>query len=246
MRTMPTLRLLCAGAAQGLVKALQERVRVASGAELQGRFGAVGAMKELLLAGEACDVFVTTSSMVGALMAEGRLQAGTAATLGSVRTGIAVRTADARPDVSTPAALRAALLAADTIHFPDAVRSTAGIHFAKVMRELGVFDQLEPRLRTYPNGATAMRELAASREACVIGCTQVTEINYTEGVVLVGALPDRFELATVYGAAIVGDATQPGLARDFIALLTGPESLLLRRASGFEGMAIKPGDTLEF
>lgn len=231
---MATVRLLCAGAAQGLVKALQERFLAATGADVQARFGAVGAMKELLLAGEACDVFVTTGTMLRALVAEGRLQAGSEAALGGVRTGIAVRSADARPDVSTPAALRAALVAAETIHFPDPVRSTAGIHFAKVMRELGVFEQLEPRFRTTPNGATAMRELAAAGASRAIGCTQVTEIRYTEGVTLVGALPDPFELATVYATAIAADATQPALAGDFVALLTGPESLVLRRAGGFD------------
>jgi hypothetical protein len=58
-----------------------------------------------------------------------------------------------------------------------------------------------PRCRTFPNGATAMRELAAAGTPRSIGCTQVTEIRYTEGVDLVGALPPPFELATVYTAA---------------------------------------------
>ena len=35
----------------------------------------------------------------------------------------------------------------------------AGIHFVGVMRALGVHDALQPRFRTAPNGATAMREL---------------------------------------------------------------------------------------
>jgi len=54
------LQLLCAGAAQGLVKALQVRWRDAGGGEIGGRFGAVGALKEALLAGEACDVMIVT------------------------------------------------------------------------------------------------------------------------------------------------------------------------------------------
>ena len=40
-------------------------------------------------------------------------------------------------------------------------RATAGIHFAKVMKELGVWHEVADRLKPAPNGATAMRALAA-------------------------------------------------------------------------------------
>jgi molybdate transport system substrate-binding protein len=229
-----TLHLLCAGAAQGLVKALQGGFEATTGARVQGRFGAVGAMKEALEAGEPCDVMVVTQNMVAALVADGKLRAGSEIELGRVRTGIAVRTADVAPRVDSEEALRAALLAVDRIYFPDAERSTAGIHFAGVMRRLGAYDELRPRFATYPNGATAMRELAASTAASPLGCTQVTEINYTAGVRLVGVLPLQFELATVYAAAIGTRAAQPELARQFIEQFGGAASLDLRRAGGFE------------
>ena len=229
-----TLELLCAGATQGLVKALQERFLADTHAAIKARFGAVGAIRELLLAGEPCDVMVATDAMIESLVAEGRLQAATCRPLGRVRTGLAVRSGEPLPDVSTPEALKASLLAADAIYFPDAVRSTAGIHFANVMRELGIYDELQPRFRNFPNGATSMHELAAKNAPRLIGCTQVTEINYTRGIDLVGALPDRFELATVYTAATSTHATEPELAARFIELLAGPGSLALRQAGGFE------------
>jgi molybdate transport system substrate-binding protein len=231
---MTTLHLLCAGAAQGLVKSLQARLLAEAGATVAGRFGAVGAMKEALLAGESCDVLVSTDQMIGELITEGRLRADSRAPLGRVRTGIAVRRGERHPDVATPEALKGALLAADAIYFPDALRSTAGIHFAGVMRELGIFDRLEPRFRTYPNGATAMRELAASSAPRLIGCTQVTEIKYTEGVELVAPLPARFELATTYTAAMSASAADPSMAERFIAMLTGPTTQALRATGGFE------------
>ena len=46
-----TLNFLSGGAAQGLVQALQPAFEAEHGLRLQGRFGAVGAMKEALLAG---------------------------------------------------------------------------------------------------------------------------------------------------------------------------------------------------
>ncbi len=233
-RPTPTLSLLCAGAAQGLVTALQAQWLADTGRAIGGRFGAVGAMQEGLLAGEPCDVFVSTDKMIGELIAAGRLRSGSQAPLGRVYTGIAVRAGMPHPEVQSEAGLQAALRAADAIYFPDAQRSTAGIHFAGVLRAMGLFDLLEPRFRTYPNGATAMREMAASTLPNPIGCTQVTEILYTRGVELMAKLPARHALATTYTAAVSATAADPALAVRFIALLAGAPTLALRQQAGFE------------
>jgi molybdate transport system substrate-binding protein len=235
---MPSeLRLLCAGAVQGLVKALQQEFADRTGAAVVGRFGAVGALKEALLAGEPCDLMIVTDSLIGLLAGDGLLIEDSRTPIGRVRTGIAVRAGEAPPDVSDAAALKSVLLSSRGIYFPDAERSTAGIHFAGVLRQLGILQSLEPRFRTFPNGATAMRELAESNGPDLIGCTQVTEINYTPGVTLVGPLPSEFELATVYSAAVARDALEPELARLFIESLAGQGSARLRRDGGFEPLS---------
>jgi molybdate transport system substrate-binding protein len=232
--TRPVVNFLCAGASQGLLRAIEPAFCAETGAELRGRFGAVGVIKEALLSGEPCDLLVLTEAMIDALVAEGRVSAEGRAPLGRVRTGVAVKRGHALPDVGTPDALRAALLAADAVYFPDPVRATAGVHFARVMQSLGVADTLQPRLRPFPNGATAMRELGASTALRPIGCTQVTEILYTPEVELVAVLPREFELATVYTAAIATGAAEPALARRLLGRLTGADTRSLRAAGGFE------------
>ncbi len=228
------MNILCAGAAQGLVKALQGVFLELTGAKVEGRFGAVGAMKEALLAGEPCDVMIVTAAMVAQLQDERRLIADSEASIGRVRTGIAVRAGDPVPDIATPEALRQSLLAAKAIYVPDTQRSTAGIHFASVLATLGIAGQVGGRLKTFPNGATAMRELAAEKRRGAIGCTQITEIKYTPGIALAGPLPQAFELATVYTAAVSATAREPALAQRFVALLAGPTSRGLRAQGGFE------------
>jgi len=54
-----------------------------------------------------------------------------------------------------------------------------------------------------------------------LGCTQVTEINYTDGVEVISILPKRFELHTLYSAAVSSRGHQPTLAMDFIQFLCG-------------------------
>ncbi len=228
------LNLLCAGAVQGLVKAQQAEFEARSGATIVARFGAVGGQKDALLSGAPCDLVVVTAAMVDALIASGHLVGTTRADIGRVKTGVAVRAGNAAPAVDTPEALAAALIAADEIYFPDPERATAGIHFAGVMRDLGVLEALRPRFRTFASGAISMREMAASRAARPIGCTQVTEILYTGGVSLAGLLPLRFELATTYTAAVASRATLPGPAQTLLDLLTADSSRALREAGGFE------------
>ena len=234
MTTPIELNVLCAGACQGLVKALQTDFTKATGAIVTSRFGAVGAMKEALLSGTPCDLMIVTDAMITTLAEAGELSAPTRRALGRVKTGIAVRAGEGRPDISGADALRAALLLSDGIYFPDPERATAGIHFAGVMKTLGIHDAVASRFRTFPNGATAMAELARSELPRLIGCTQVTEINYTEGVTLAGALPDAFELSTVYTAAVSAKAVSGELASRFIEMLAGEKYAALRASGGFE------------
>lgn len=228
------LQLLCAGAARGLVKAMEATLVAETGVGVRGSFGAVGAMKERLLAGEPCDVIVLTEALIDELAASGQVLHGSVAPLGRVGTGVAVRAGEPLPDIGDGAALARALRAATGILFPDPARATAGIHFADVLKRLGVYAEVEARLSTFPNGATAMRELAQATRPGLIGCTQITEIRYTPGVTLAGPLPAGYALQTVYSVAVCAKAAQPAIAALFVELLAGPASLGLREAGGFE------------
>ena len=231
---MSSLHILSGGAAQGPVQQLRGNFYNETGRAIEGSFGAVGAMRDKLLAGEPCDVLILTQALIEELTVAGRVQPGSARALGVVRTGVAVKTGEPQPKVDTPDALKAALLAAQGIYFPDPVRATAGIHFMDVLKRLGIAQQVAGALRPHPNGATAMKEMAAASEPGLIGCTQVTEILYTPGVQLIALLPKEFELATVYTAAVASKAEQPQAGRLLIDMLSAAEAAPLRRAGGFD------------
>lgn len=230
---MTSLSILSGGAAQGLVKSLAETFKARTGLEIEGEFGAVGAMADKLRAGRATDIIILTEALVGTLAKEQLAVPSSIKNVGVVETALAVR-AD-NPKVSAPdqAALREALLAADAIYVPDIKASTAGIHVAKVLARLGIAAEVESRLKIYPNGATAMRHLAESPAARPIGCTQSTEIISTSGVTLSGALPPGCELATMYTAAITVSASRPRDAQILIDLLTAADHRPLRGRAGF-------------
>jgi molybdate transport system substrate-binding protein len=146
---------------------------------------------------------------------------------------VAVKHGTPHPQVETAEQLKAAMLAATGIYFPDPQLATAGIHFMKVLNGLGIAETVAPKLRPFPNGNTAMNAMAACDDPQVIGCTQVTEILITAGVDLVGNLPLEFELATMYTAGIRSTSSCKSEAQAMIDLLTSPAHAELRAKGGF-------------
>jgi molybdate transport system substrate-binding protein len=215
------------------VNALAPRFEADAGSVIRGEFGAVGAMAAKLRSGTPADLLILTSELISTLIREGHAASGSSADIGVVQTAVAIRDGSPQLAVGDAAELRTALLASDAIYVPDPQQATAGIHFAKVLRSLGIRDETAPRLRVFPNGATAMRELASSRSERPIGCTQATEILSTPGVVLIGPLPEGCALATTYTAAVAANAACPNEARRFLQLLTGEATRDIRRAVGF-------------
>ncbi len=229
-----SLALLAAGASKGIVLTLQSSFTAQTGIEIDGIFNAVGAIRDLFITGAPCDVLISTAAQIEALTAQGLLQPGSSAPLGAVRTGVAVPAGRPLPNISTPAHLAAALMSAEAIFLPDPYNSTAGIHFMSVLEKLGIKDGIVGRLQAFANGATAMRHLAESHAANAIGSTQISEIKYTPGLALVGALPDAFALTTVYAAAVSAQARHADEAREFVALVTSLQTQAEREAAGFE------------
>jgi molybdate transport system substrate-binding protein len=230
---MSSLKILSGGAAQGLVASVAPKFKAMTGLDIEGEFGAVGAMADKLRAGTPADIVVLTSAMIATLARENRVVAASVADIGLVETSIAVRAGDPPVSVRNTVELRNAFLAADAIFVPDTRASTAGIHVAKVLQQLGIADDVAARLKIFPNGATAMRNLAASTATKPIGCTQSTEIISTAGVMLSGSLPQGCELSTVYTAAVTTQAVNPRGAQELIDLLMGIEQRDLRERAGF-------------
>jgi molybdate transport system substrate-binding protein len=217
------LNILSAGAAMGLVKQLL-------GDAVTGSYGAVGAMHDKFLAGEPCDILILARKQLEELNAAGALLEGSIVDIGQVKTGIATRTGDPAPAIHDTASLRAALQGASLIYAPDMVKSTAGQHVAKMLAALSITTPVSE----HPNGAIAMKTMAASAGGHPLGCTQATEILYTPGVTLIGLLPPEFELSTLYSVAVPVRSSNPVGAQAMIEQLINASTLAERQGAGFD------------
>ncbi|MBR0826222.1 substrate-binding domain-containing protein [Bradyrhizobium manausense] len=232
---MTAVNILSGGAAQGLVRGLAAAFKAQTGFEIDGEFGAVGIMADKLRNGAAADLIILTRALVTRLADEKLVASSSIADIGVVETALAVRASDAKVAARTEADLRDVLRDADAIYVPDTKASTAGMHVAKVLDQLGIAYEVAPRLKVFPNGATAMRELSTSNAKRPIGCTQATEIIATPGLALSGALPPGYDLKTMYTAGVTTRAVNPAQASTLIDLLVGADQRELRLRAGFAG-----------
>jgi molybdate transport system substrate-binding protein len=229
-----TLNIFCAGAAQAVVTELAGKFQRDSGNFVAANFGAVGAMKARVVAGEAADVIVLTGALIDELIQQGLVVAGSRVDLGKVGTGVAVRAGTPMPDVSDTRVLRGNLLAANRILFPDPAVATAGKVVMSALDKLGITDQVKPRLHLFPNGYAAMSDLAQSDGLLEMGITQITEIVANKGVKLVGPLPAEVQNIAVYSAGLAARSAHPERAKELIRRLTGFNAQPLLSSAGFD------------
>lgn len=227
------LCLLSGGAAFGLVSHIRKDFEARNHCCITGEFGAVGMMKDKLLAGEACDVIILSRKLIDQLARDARVIRESIRDLGVVSTGTAVIEGEAPPVITDEASLAKALLAASGVYVPDMSKSTAGIHMKSVFERLQVFDRIKERIQEFPNGATAMKAMASKAAPHSLGCTQLTEIMATPGVTVVAALPKSCALDTVYTVAIPSASGQVDLAGVLIDGLCDASLDNFKRDNGF-------------
>ena len=231
---MTTLNIFSAGAAQSVVTQIAEKFLRESGDPVNAAYGAVGAMKARVVAGEPADVIVLTAALIDDLIQQGLVVRGSRVDLGKVGTGVAVRAGTPLPDVSNAQVLRDSLLAATKIVCPDPAVATAGKVVLNVLDRLGIAGAVMARLQYFPSGYPAMAYLAQGTGTREMGITQVTEILANPGVRLVGPLPSELQNIAVYSAGLAAYSAQPERAREFIRCLTGINAHAVLSAAGFD------------
>ena len=229
------LQVLAAGAVQAVLPALATTFEGQTGHTVKVSYGTVGDLVGKIQAGQRVDVIILTPAALTSLEGQGLVRPGTQANVGSVGAAVAVRVDAAAPDVSTPEALRVALLSARRVIFADPTKASSGIHFARVIERLGIAEAVKAKAHIVATGIIAMQDLARDTgPGLVIGITQVTEILPNPGVKLVGPLPGDLQNITTYTAALGAQPADPAAAQAFLTSLTNPAGKQAFATAGFD------------
>jgi len=228
------LRLLAAGATEDSVRDTIQAFEAKSGLSVAFEFGAVGALRDRVLAGEPADLVVVTPVIIQALEAQQRVRAGSRVDLGKIGGGIAVRAGDPLPAIDTPEALEQALLDADEVYYADPAIATAGAALMKVVDTLGIGDQVRAKGQIAAGGKAAMQNMTLSSAPRVIGATQISEIKAVPAALLVGGYPAPLQVETTYSAIILERTARADDAAQLIQFFAGPDFQARLAQSGFE------------
>jgi molybdate transport system substrate-binding protein len=182
--------------------------------------------------GESADVLVLSRAGIDALAKQGKIAPGSDVTLAGSGVAVAVKAGAAKPDISTPQALKETLLKTNSIAYSEpSAGGASGVYFAKLLERMGIAEQMKPKTRFPPAGGFC-GELLLSGEA-ELAVQQKPELMHVVGTEIVDFLPG-VNMVTEFAAAIMAGSKQAQTGMTLIAMLRSPEAAAVFRSKGLE------------
>ncbi len=191
-----------------------------------------GMIEKRVSAGEQGDAIVSTADSLERLTRDGKVVAGTSTQVARSAIGISVRKGAPKPDISTPEALKRALLSAKAVAYSDpAGGGASGIHFAKVLQRLGIADQVNAKAKL---GRGVPNAEAVARGEADLAVQQIPELMPVAGTELLGPLPGELQNITVFSAAVLGNSKHRKAVDALIEFLTSPDAAAVLKSRSFD------------
>jgi molybdate transport system substrate-binding protein len=226
---METVRVLSTLAVKGAFAELASRFQAASGARIEADFAPTLALLDRLRRGEVPDVVILTREGLSEMLGEHRVAAASYVDIARSWVGIAVKAGRAHPDISTEAALRAALVGARAVAYSRI--GASGILFAELIARLGIAHIVDAHAVVIPSGLTAERLLTDEADLAV---QQISELKQVAGVEIVGPIPRELQVAAVFSAGCMMATDNVLPAEQFLKFLRSPEAAAVLREAGLE------------
>jgi molybdate transport system substrate-binding protein len=226
------IKLMSSGGLKAVIAELSEAFQGAGSHKLLAVFGPPAAIKTRIEGGEAVDVAVMSQALIDDLVKQRKLSADGRVTLARSGLGLAVGAGAPKPDISTVEKFKRVLLEAKSLVYTDpAGGGASGIHFAKVIAQLGIAQEVNAKARL--NSGSYNAEFVARGEA-ELAIQQISEILPVKGAELVGPLPEGVQLITAFAAAIGANTKARPAAEQLIGFLGSDEARRVIRANGME------------
>ncbi len=230
------LNVMNSGGFTAAYKALAPQFEQATGNTLSTAWGpSMGAAPEAipnrLQRGEPADVVIMVGYALDDLIKQGKVIPASRTALADSRIGMVVRTGSAKPDISTPEALKQALLHAKSIAYSD---SASGVYIEReLFKKLGIEEQVKGKAKMIPKIPVASVVASGDYE---LGFQQVSELLPVAGADFAGKIPESLQSVTVFAAGIPASARHPDEARQLIRFLASPEAAPEVNKSGLDAL----------
>jgi molybdate transport system substrate-binding protein len=188
-------------------------------------WGSTNALVKDLGSGAGGDVAILTAEAIDELVNRGKAVAGSRVDLARSGIGVAVRKGAKRPDITSPDALKRALLAAKSLAHSKTGQS--GIYFPTVLARLGIAEQMKSKI-VMPDAGTPVGEVVAKGDA-EIGIQQISELLPVAGIEIVGPLPEPLQKITTFSGGVLTAAKDSGLGAALLKFVAAESPRLLKQ-----------------
>ncbi|CAJ0701573.1 substrate-binding domain-containing protein [Ralstonia mannitolilytica] len=189
------------------------------------------AIPNRLARGEPADAVIMVGYALDELIKQGKVIPDSRVELADSRIGMVVRKGAAKPDISSPEALRQALLHAKSIAYSD---SASGVYIEReLFRKLGIEAQVKAKAKMIPRIPVASVVASGDYE---IGFQQVSELLPVQGVSFVGKIPEPLQSVTRFAAGIPVGAQHPKEAKALLDYLASPDVQAEVKSTGLDSV----------
>jgi molybdate transport system substrate-binding protein len=224
------VRVLASNGIKAVVEDLLPQSERAIGHTISVQYRPTAALKQEIDAGEPFDVVIVTVESIAQLSKEGKTTGGEGTPISRAGVGIGIRKGAPRPDISTPDALKRAMLGAKAIAYGPSGASLP--YITRMLDTLGIADAM--KAKTFFFDTSDGTNDAVVQGKADFGITLVSEILPVKGLELLGPFPDEFQGYVRFSAAVSANAKNPEAAGALIKFLAGPDALPSIKARGMQ------------
>jgi molybdate transport system substrate-binding protein len=221
------LRLLAGGAMAGIWAEMKPQFEQASGHKLDIFFGTTPNLIKEATSGKPFDLAVVPAEVMQDATARAKFVAGPSIDIARVGLGVAVRSGAAKPDISTPEALKATLLRAESVaSIPE---SATGYSIARAFERMGIAEQMKAKMKAQQNPAQVVA--AVAKGEAELGLFLINVLT-APGLDVVGPFPAEVQENVVFTAAVASNAENGAAAKALIEYLRGPSAIAVIKSKG--------------
>jgi molybdate transport system substrate-binding protein len=198
-----------------------------TGHKLVIRYGTAPQLVKMATSGDGVDLAIVPELVMQDAGTRAQFPAGTLSTVARVGIGVAVRAGAAKPDISTPEALKQTLLKAQSIASIPA--SATGTLLSGIYDKLGIGEAMKAKTKpqTTPGGIADSVAKGESEIAVFL-----TNILTDPRLDLVGPFPNELQQYVIYNAAVALKSKEPSAADAFLKFVAAPAAGAVIRAKG--------------
>lgn len=224
------VKVISGPATAGVLAQIGPEFERETGNKLTHKGGVTGVLKQLIESGEPFDLAIIPGPLMDNFVKQGKIVAGTSTPFVRVGMGVAVRSGAPKPDISSVAKFKQAILDAKSVTFVP--QGETAVHLSSVLDRLGIAEQVKAKARPQQTVPAAVQSVANGDVDLYFSLTNI--IASGKGIDLVGPFSPELQHYLIINTGLGAASKEPEAAKSLIKLLMSTSADPVIKAKGLE------------